>query len=44
MTPIIGIITTVCIGLLVTVVVVAIYNKVDTSPTQDPECRGGHDF
>ena len=44
MTPIIGILATICIGLAVTVIAVAIYNLFDTSPTQDPECRGGHDF
>ena len=44
MNPIIGILTVICVSLAVTVIGVAIYNLFDTSPAQDPECRGGHDF
>ena len=41
---IVGIVSVIGLGILAAVVIVWIYNLFDTSPTQDPRCRGGHDF
>lgn len=31
-------------SLAVTIIIVAVNEKINTSPTQDDNCRGGHDF
>ncbi len=39
-----GILSVFGLAFLAAVAIVWIYNLFDMSPTEDPECRGGHDF
>jgi hypothetical protein len=41
---IIAILVTVAVTSAVATIIIAVMDKIDTSPTQDEESRGGHDF
>lgn len=42
--PNMNILLVIAASLAVTIIIVAVNERINTSPTQDDNCRGGHDF